>query len=74
MSVQILGMSIATELIAVVVLAFTAGLTVPFRYGVERMRGFGRAVVSRLPYKPPSDPTGRVDGDRSEESEPADRE
>ena len=55
MSIQILGMTVATELIALVVLAFTAGLCVPFRYGIERLRGFGRAVVSKLPYKPPTD-------------------
>ena len=58
MSIQILGMSIATEVIAVVVLAFTAGLCVPFRYGIERLRGFGRAVVGQLPYEPPGDPGG----------------
>lgn len=40
-----------------VVLAFTAGLfaggAVPVYYFEERARGFGRAMVSRLPYEPP---------------------
>lgn len=29
------------------------GLAVPTRYGIERVNGFGRAMVSRLPYQPP---------------------
>jgi hypothetical protein len=36
-----------------VLLGFLAGATVPTYYAQERMRGFGRAVVSRLPYRPP---------------------
>jgi len=69
MSIQILGMTVATELIALVVLAFTAGMCVPFRYGIERLRGFGRAVVSKLPYKPPTnheDHAHPVEKDRSD--------
>lgn len=29
------------------------GMAVPTRYGIERLNGFGRAMVSRLPYQPP---------------------
>lgn len=39
--------------IAAVVLAFLAGATAPTYYAQERLRGFGRAVASRLPYRPP---------------------
>ncbi|MFC7069482.1 hypothetical protein [Halobaculum lipolyticum] len=72
MSIQILGMAVAETTIAVVLLAFVGGMCVPFRYGIERLRGFGRAVVSKLPYKPPADPGGDVretaapDGDGAE--------
>jgi|GEM_PF-1589179 hypothetical protein len=40
--------------LAAVVLAFLAGATAPTYYAQERLRGFGRAVASRLPYKPPA--------------------
>ncbi|TKX86217.1 hypothetical protein EXE43_09615 [Halorubrum sp. SS5] len=39
--------------IAAIVLAFAAGMVVPFYFALERMRGFGRALASKLPYKPP---------------------
>lgn len=39
--------------IAAVVLAFLAGATAPTYYAQERLRGFGRAMASRLPYQPP---------------------
>ena len=29
------------------------GMWVPTYYGMERLRGFGRALASRLPYEPP---------------------
>ncbi|WP_435062373.1 hypothetical protein [Halobaculum sp. EA56] len=58
MSIQILGMAVSEAGIAAVLVAFIGGMCVPFRYGIERLRGFGRAVVSRLPYKPPADPGG----------------
>lgn len=32
---------------------FAAGAMCPTYYAQERFRGFGRAVVSRLPYQPP---------------------
>ncbi|MFC6785094.1 hypothetical protein ACFQFH_20125 [Halobaculum halobium] len=35
------------------------GLGVPFRYGMERIRGLSRAALDRLPYKPPQ--TSRSD-------------
>lgn len=53
MTLEILGMTVASEMIAALLLAFTAGMCVPFRFGIERLRGFGRAVVSKLPYQPP---------------------
>ena len=38
-------------------LAFVAGLlagmTLPLRYGLERMAGFARALLARLPHEPP---------------------
>ncbi len=34
-------------------LAFVMGLFVPFRFAMERLRGFGRHWVAKLPYKPP---------------------
>jgi hypothetical protein len=40
--------------LAAVVLAFLAGATAPTYYAQERLRGFGRAVSSRLPYRPPA--------------------
>jgi hypothetical protein len=45
--------SIPIEVVAVVLLAFIAGLSVPTYYGVERMQGFGRWFLRRLPYEPP---------------------
>ena len=45
------------ELPSGLVLAFLAGLlagmTVPLRYGMERLAGFSRALLGRLPYRPP---------------------
>ncbi|WP_435362746.1 hypothetical protein [Haloarchaeobius sp. DYHT-AS-18] len=36
-------------------LAFVAGLFVPFGFAMERLRGFGRHIVAKLPYRPPKD-------------------
>jgi len=36
-----------------VLLAFIAGLALPFRFALERLRGFGRWFVGKLPYEPP---------------------
>jgi hypothetical protein len=44
----------STATLAVVVLAFLAGSTVPTYYAQERLRGFGRAVADRFPYRPPA--------------------
>ncbi|MGB9953698.1 hypothetical protein ACOZ4F_15030 [Haloarcula marismortui] len=34
-------------------LMFIAGMTVPTRYGIERLEGFGRVMASKLPYMAP---------------------
>jgi len=39
--------------VALAVVCILAGMTVPTRYGVERLEGFGRFVVSKLPYRSP---------------------
>lgn len=39
--------------LALVVLAFIAGATVPSYYFIEQMQGFGRAVAHRIPYRSP---------------------
>lgn len=41
------------KLLAVAVLFFQAGAACPTYYAQERFRGFGRALVDRLPYRPP---------------------
>lgn len=63
MSFSILGMTVEPTMISVVVLAFTIGMCVPFKYGIERLRGFGRAGISKLPYKPPAEPEATVKGE-----------
>ena len=37
----------------VVLLAFLAGSLCPTYYAQERFRGFGRAMLSKVPYAPP---------------------
>lgn len=49
---SVLGMTVQPVTVSLFVLAFIIGLCVPFRYGIERLRGSGRAVLSKLPYKP----------------------
>ncbi len=39
--------------VALAVVCILAGMTVPTGYGLERLNGFGRFVVSKLPYKAP---------------------
>jgi len=39
--------------LAAIVLAYVAGAATPFAYLIERLRGFGRASVAKLPYKSP---------------------
>lgn len=41
------------QTVALAVVCILAGMTVPTRYGVERLEGFGRSIVSKLPYRPP---------------------
>ena len=43
----------SAEIVALALLFLLAGMTVPTRYGIERLEGFGRAVASKLPYKAP---------------------
>jgi hypothetical protein len=43
----------SASVVALVLLAFIAGLALPFRFALERLRGFGRWFVSKLPYRPP---------------------
>ena len=38
---------------ALLLVAFLAGGMCPVYYFQERMRGFGRAMVAKLPYQPP---------------------
>ena len=45
------GVDVAT--LPVVLLAFLAGATAPTYYAQERFRGFGRAMLGKLPYVPP---------------------
>lgn len=43
----------SVEHVAIAVVAFQAGAACPVYYYQERFRGFGRAMVDRLPYKSP---------------------
>jgi len=43
----------AGSTLVVAVLAFLAGATAPTYYAQERMRGFGRWMLGRLPYESP---------------------
>jgi len=36
------------------VVMFVAGMAVPVRYGILRIRGFGRLMASKIPAKPPA--------------------
>lgn len=42
---------IDTECLSVAVLFLVGGMAVPFRYGMKRLRGFGRYVADRLPQQ-----------------------
>lgn len=48
------GLSNSAPTLVLVLLAFLGGVTVPFPYAMERFRGFGRIILSKLPYKPPA--------------------
>jgi len=41
------------QTLALVLVCFIGGMTVPTRYGIERLEGFGRAVAGKLPYQAP---------------------
>lgn len=41
------------RLVSIAVLSFLAGAACPAYYAQERLRGFGRAMFDRLPYRPP---------------------
>jgi len=41
------------SMIGIAVLALLAGMVIPLGYGMERLGGFARWVVSFLPYRPP---------------------
>lgn len=41
------------EALAAVIVAFMAGASCPTYYAQERFRGFGRAMIKKLPYEPP---------------------
>jgi len=41
------------QTLALALVCFIAGMTVPTRYGIERVEGFGRAIASKLPYQAP---------------------
>jgi hypothetical protein len=45
--------SIPPEMVALVVTAFLAGAACPVYYAQERLRGFGRAMLAKLPYRAP---------------------
>jgi len=51
---SVLGMTVQPSAVSLFILAFIIGMCVPFKYGIERLRGFGRAALSKLPYKPHS--------------------
>jgi len=52
---SVLGMTVQPAMVSVFLLAFIMGMCVPFKYGIERLRGFGRAALAKLPYKAPDD-------------------
>jgi len=41
------------QLVAVAIIFYIAGTITPYYYMMERVRGFGRAVAAKLPYRPP---------------------
>ncbi|MFU1780719.1 hypothetical protein ACM16X_04995 [Haloarcula japonica] len=47
------GLLPSASAVAGFVLAFLAGAACPTYYAQERLRGFGRALIDRLPYVPP---------------------
>ena len=41
----------SVQMLAYGLLMFIGGMTVPTRYGIERLNGFGRFMASKLPYR-----------------------
>jgi len=41
------------QTLALCLVAFLGGMTVPTGYGIERLNGFGRLIASKLPYQSP---------------------
>ncbi len=42
---SVLGMTVQPAMVSLFLLAFIMGMCVPFKYGIERLRGFGRVGV-----------------------------
>jgi len=57
---SVLGMTVQPAMVSLFILAFIIGLCVPFKYGIKRLRGFGRAALSKLPYKPAENSDGEL--------------
>jgi hypothetical protein len=47
------GFDVSVQTLAGLLVAFLAGATAPTYYAQERLRGFGRAMFDRLPYRAP---------------------
>ena len=43
----------SAAVVGAVLLAFIAGLALPFRFELKRLCGFGRWFASKLSYRPP---------------------
>lgn len=59
------------------VIGFLGGGAVPTYYFQERMRGFGRAVADRIPYRPPpgkSEEEALQEAQQAAEGDPDDAE
>lgn len=48
------GLTDSAPTLALTLVAFIGGVMVPFPYAMERFRGFGRTLLSKLPYTPPA--------------------
>jgi len=59
---SVLGMTVRPAMVSLFLLAFIMGMCVPFKYGIERLRGFGRAALAKLPYKASENSDGELSG------------
>jgi len=41
------------QTLALALVCFIGGMTVPTRFGIKRLEGFGRLIASKLPYQAP---------------------